>query len=235
MNVLIVENDAIQANALNIILKDAFPNMKFHKALNFDSALEMINTISFQLFLLDVDLEENDTSNDGVKLGEHIRSIENNQTTPILYLTGKPEEIFRAIHNTNCYDYLLKPYKPENLIDSINKLISNKLIKQPPLEFKDINRVFIRIPCDTIIYAKTHNRHLIIYTLDNSYETRSFDMGELENILPHNFFRCHKSYVINMNYAKSFDKLNLTICMSASNQPIPVGRTYKEKAEGLFL
>ncbi len=91
MNVLIVENDAIQANALNIILKDAFPNMKFHKVLNFDSALEMINTISFQLFLLDVDLEENDTSNDGVKLDEHIRSIENNQTTPILYLTGKSD------------------------------------------------------------------------------------------------------------------------------------------------
>ncbi len=236
INVLMVEDNEIQLQALTIILKDAFPHMKFYKARYYNEAIKIIDNIIFQLFLLDIDLNESNKNYDGIRLGEYIRNITRYQTTPILYLTGKPDEIFNALHKTNCYDYLVKPYNSTSLLTSINRLLDIKLIQQPPLEFRDIFGTYARLPHDTIIYIKAMRHHTAIYTTNNYYETTNFTIKELLQVLPNYFLQCHRSYIVNSNFINNFDNSTALINLSTSpNSPIPVGRNYKKIVKELFI
>ncbi len=237
INVLLVEDDIIQANALNIILNNEFQQMNFHTASNYNHAAQLIDDdeYSFQLFLLDIELDKDNVEKNGIKLGEHIRSVSKYKTTPILYITGNPNEIFNAIHNTNCFDYLVKPYGASDLINSINKLLDTNIIEQPPLVFKDIYGTYSRISCDTITYIKGSKHHVYIYTLNNSYKTGSYRMTELVEILPNYIFQCHKSYIVNVKFIKSFDSNTSAInLLNSVNTIIPVGRSFKEKVKELL-
>ena len=48
----------------------------------------------------------------------------------------------------------------------------------------------------------------------------------------HGLFRCHKSYIVNMNYVKSFNKLK---CKLHNNIEIPIGRKYSKEFRNVIL
>ena len=64
-------------------------------------------------------------------------------------------------------------------------------------------------------------------TLDSTHTSRQYTMKQLEQQLPENFIRCHKSYIINKDYIKNFDTVNHYIQMYHTPELIPVTRTFQ--------
>lgn len=226
MKALIVEDSIPQLNALDAMLRGSFSDIECLKTATYDDAVRLMTENDIQLFLLDVDLGIT-SQKDGIAVGTYARSLEKYYTTPILFLTAKPDEVMRAIHATNCYDYLTKPYDQSMLIKSIKRLIDLEIITEPPVRFADRNGIYMRLQADDIIYIKSEGRNMIVQTTTVAHETSRLRLAEFEAMLPSYIVRCHKSYLVNLHRIQSYDSVTATIQMSTRTKLlIPVGRRF---------
>lgn len=86
--VLIVEDEPLQLTALHKILAEYQENFAIYTAFDYDSAITQLNEIQFDLFLLDIKLQENNSDSlDGISLGKYIRSLHSYLYTPIIFIT----------------------------------------------------------------------------------------------------------------------------------------------------
>ena len=153
MDVLIVEDDQEQLDGIESILLEKYDHMNCIKATNYQQATQLMHANKIQLFLLDISLGDDESEQDGIALGTQIRSMQRYVKTPILYLTAYSLDAPRAIHATNCYDFLVKPYKKEDLLYTIDKLIHNRFLDVTPIELRDVNGIYFRVLPEKILYT----------------------------------------------------------------------------------
>ncbi|MDY6837661.1 MAG: response regulator [Thermodesulfobacteriota bacterium] len=120
-------------------------------------ALDAMNSNHFDLFLLDVCMP----TMDGFRLMEE--TLHREPEAPVIMMTGNAsiESAIRAIQE-GAYDYLRKPFEPEDLIKTVKNALEQKRLK-------DENRAIHK----QLILSERRYRYLIqnspdlIYTLDN--------------------------------------------------------------------
>lgn len=86
------------------------------------------------------------------------------------------------------------------------------------------------IPFSNIVFIESNREKLIITTINNTISIW-MKMGEAERQSPHYFVRCHKSYLVNMNYIVYHE--NNTFQM-VNGQQIAISRSKREEAEEHF-
>lgn len=117
--VLIVEDDKM----IQAINKQYINKISDYKvtgiANNFDEAIKLLTTHTFDLVLIDENLGSNEKS--GVDLLQSLREM--NLNTEVIMLTAQNQQhIIRLCLDLGVYDYLLKPFKFERLKDSLEGL-----------------------------------------------------------------------------------------------------------------
>lgn len=226
MNVLIVDNEATQLEGIATIISANFQNTHCIKVKNYQNAIDLIDEKSkdIDLIILDIDLDSDD-GQDGVDLGSYVRNTPNHKTTPILFITGYPEEAARAVHNTNCFDFLTKPLKEHELTAAIRNLIKINLLSEKPIRFRDVSGIYYRPLPSQIKYIKAAHRNIIVCTTEGEFTSNSAPLNEIANELPASFIRCHRSYIVNTEFIHAFDRTNAYICISGEGTlRIPVSR-----------
>ncbi len=165
-------------------------------------------------------------------------------------LKDKPELIFLTAYDdyaVNSYefdviDYLLKPISEERFEKSIQKLrakFRDNIISPKESEIKNDktkgvissykNGLIIPIRYTEILYATIYERETLLVTKDDEYKV-NLTLGQLYQLLKdHDFFRTHKSYIVNLDYIKSIEPwFNSTynVLIEYRNIKIPVSRNY---------
>lgn len=228
MNVFIVEDDSTQIKGIASIIKDNFQNTHCIKATSFEKAKNILDEQlkDIDVILLDIDLNS-DEGLDGIDLGRYIRNMPQYKNTPILFLTGLPEEAARAVHTTNCFDFLTKPFADSELISSLQKLVDMKLVEENPIRFRDVSGIYYRPLPSQIKYIKAHHRSIIVSTTFGDFVSNSSTLNDCSNILPDTFIRCHRSYIVNTSYVYAYDRSNSYITVADTDGiQIPVSRRY---------
>lgn len=232
---LIVEDNIEQMNSLRKKLSLSFPSMNYLCAYSYEEAISIIESNQIDFFLLDVELVPGSMKNNGINIGEHIRSMPEHKHTPILFLTARADQISAAVNKTHCYNYLLKPYSYEVLINSVSELLDSPFIEcESPLKLKDTNGIYFRIMPSDIIFIQAESKVLIIQTESEKTKTRRYTLAEVLTSLPEYFCQCHKSFVINVKKIKTYDRSLGYINVKKNNELIPVGRKYKENLESIL-
>ena len=128
----------------------------------------------------------------------------------IIFITAYENYAVEAF-NLDIFDYILKPYSEERIISMLNKLeklcntkkqnknekksLSQKVPNKISL-WKD-NKIYI-VNIDDIYYCEAKERYTYIYTKDGEYHIREC-ISEVEKIINNeNFFKCHRSYLVNL-------------------------------------
>ena len=95
--------------------------------------------------------------------------------------------------------YLIKPVSDERLYLALDRAIGRlEQIDHKMLTLVKAGKTRI-IDIHDILYCEVFNHQVIIHTMQDAYDyPGSLDM--LENELDGGFFRCHRSYIINMKY-----------------------------------
>lgn len=226
MNALIVDDDMNQLNGIVSIVKKSFKGTVCLTASTYEEAVELLTgDTAIDIILLDIELDSSDNLT-GVDLGSYIRTLPQFENTPILFITGYAAEAAHAIHATNCFDFLVKPFKPAELTTSIQKLIDKNIISEKPIPFRDLAGVHFRVLPSEIIYMSCTNHNTQVYTLSGTF-TAHMSLADIMRKLPDYFIRCHKSYVVNKYFIANYDKSTLYITVRTAPQTsIPIGYAY---------
>lgn len=121
----------------------------------------------------------------------------------IIYLAFAPEHDSVSF-GRDFGDYLEMPYSYEKLTVLVDKIIS--YIAENVYSIKR-RFSFIRVDYDDIMYIESNNSKCILFTDDGREYVIYKRLDEIEKELPdRRFLRCHRSFIVNMNYIAKVDK-----------------------------
>ena len=226
---LILEDEKTEANQLKKILEQLDTQKTIYVADNIALAEKIVAEHEIDVFLLDVNLPDGT----GIEFAERLRQTERHKYTWIIFITGFDKYAYPAVRKAHCYSFLLKPYKQDEVIKSVEDILNKRvatLNQNEFLRFKS-GKTNVRVPYSEIVYIESLNRKCYIYTIDQKYETSRISLKSfLDNNPNDRLLQCHRSFVVNRDYIKKFDKKyrGSILEMRSLNVEIPVGTNYVE-------
>lgn len=179
-------------------------------------AVKAINTLKLELVFLDIEMP----NENGLQLFEYFGDEVDFE---VVFVTAYQKYALNAFRYA-ALDYLLKPVdyiqlgetiqrfkrKARNYskikIDTFINNLSNDLEINKKVIFPTRNGYQI-LKMSNILFCKAEVNYSTIYTVDNNSFTIVSTLKNLEEMLPSKvFFRCHKSFLVNLNYIKTYDK-----------------------------
>lgn len=196
IKVIIVEDDDIIRNDL-IRLSESLDRVEIVASFNDGTTLlQSFNDYSPDAVFLDIKMQ----NSDGLTIAAVLREL--SPEIFLVFVTAHTEYAVTA-YQLDAVDYLVKPITKEAVERAVNRILKRKRYKhiysgpEPILMVKNKHEIYL-IHTDEIIYMEKLLRKTRIHTSHSEYET-SETLGSLAGKLPDNFFRCHKSFVININ------------------------------------
>jgi len=175
-----------------------------------------INKYHPEIVFLDIEMPEEN----GFKLFEYF-DIYNFE---VVFTTAYKQYAINAI-KFSALDYLLKPINFIDLREVLQRLDNKKTSTTPQSQIDafmnnlntdpgDFNKIalptldgFQLEKVNNIVYCQADENYTKIFTNRNEVILVAKTLKNIEEILPDEiFFRIHKSYVVNMNYIKSYSK-----------------------------
>lgn len=151
---------------------------------------------------------------------------------PLVIFTTAYSEYALDSYDYDAVDYLLKPIEFDRFLKAVNKALrryKEKKRGRVPLR-GDSGYIFIKSGTDyrkldtrSILFIKGTGNYLTFVTLDKEILTL-LTMKEALEILPPQFKRIHKSYIINLDHAELIDTEEVKI----KDQRIPIGDHYRD-------
>ncbi len=229
-NILLLEDDAIQAKALKQMINNYSANIEVYYAMNLEQADNLLKKeIIFNAFFLDISLDNKNADHAGLSLARQIRSVTRYQHTPFVFITAFPEHIYSAVNQLHCFAYLVKPYSEKELHKQLACLFEPK----HTILLKTSENIHIRLSLDALQYVNSNGRYLTYVTASSKCHSRQYTLKKLINILPDGFIRCHRSYIINQAFVKNFDFVNHFVHMIVNDELIPISRNFSLPLENV--
>lgn len=231
--ILLVEDNEIICDSLKSLVRSVDPSHEIYStgyaAIGLDYALKNI----IDVFLLDIQLLDYP----GTQLAEEIRSIDEYKMTPIIFITNDYKLELEAYRNTQCYKFIPKPFKSEE-VKKILRTVFDYGIRKPIKDEKIVLRqkgYSISIFQKDIIYVESRNRKIIVVTRHDEIEISKHTQADIMSDLSPDFFQCHKGFIVNTRWILCVDKTNQVIRLNENRGLIPYGPKFKERTEGVWI
>lgn len=194
-----------------------------------EELLKVFHPHKYELLLMDIYVGKMT----GVEVVQKIREVD--RDLPIAFVTTSTEFTLES-YRLSALKYIEKPFRKSE-IDEILELAWMKHRNAPSLTVRK-NRKEIRIPLSKIVYIEQKARQLLIHMQDGSTEEVYDKLSEyLEELEEHDFFDCHKSYAVNLEFVRAIDQEFRCFVMK-NNENVPIRRESMSKAKkalGEFL
>ena len=149
----------------------------------------------------------------------------------LIFITVLKEMVFQSFE-VQAYDYLVKPVEEkqfertmERLYASMQNASEDSLLVQKGYE----GRI---IPKDEIVFCEVIDRKIYLNLASGDVVDYYERIENLEAKLDKHFYRCHRSYLINLKHLKGYK--NGTACMD-NGKEIPVSRLRSKEFSGVVL
>ena len=224
LNFVICDDNLNILNKLKTMLENIFVKNNFEATVsytsdNIDNILSYVDDNKVDVLMLDINLK---AGKSGLELAEAVRK--KNKDVYLIFTTGHLEYAMVA-YKFKTFDYLAKPITYDRLEDTVKRLFED--INGLPKKYIKIDNKNTIIDESQIHYIKRDGMKLIFHTSSRDYDTYS-SFAKLEEKLPENFVRCHKSFVINLNNVKNVDPVTCTIYLT-DNSHCNIGPKYKQE------
>jgi DNA-binding LytR/AlgR family response regulator len=81
------------------------------------------------------------------------------------------------------------------------------------------------LPCKDIYYFTMSSHHLMITAKSGTYQDATMNLGDVEKeLVSEGFYRCHKSFLINLRYYESHDYGSVFLRVDKKKIPIPLSK-----------
>lgn len=208
IRIAICEDEKIFRDHLIRLLKGYFEERKIEYAIDDflrGEDLLKVPLNQYDIFCLDVAIQDGMS---GIETAKEIR--EKTHTSDIIFTTSHQEEAYKAFE-VNTLRYLLKPIQKDELEQTLDLALKRKEERESQFLVLNQGQKFIQIPLIDIVYFETQDRKIKVNTMKKPYIVDN-KINELEKqLVDRNFFRIHKSYLINMVYIREHDQSTVTM------------------------
>lgn len=153
----------------------------------------------------------------GMEVGHTIR--QSDRDIVLVFVTSMIDHVLEG-YEIGAKRYLLKPAKQEDvdicmngIWDAVNERKLNTYL------FRSDGKQ-LRLPFRDIMYFENFAHYVSLHSMDEEYEFK-INLKDIETELPRHFIRCHRSFIVNMDYVYAMDSKNITL---RNKQEIPISQ-----------
>jgi two-component system LytT family response regulator len=239
---LIIDDELQSRNLLSKMLQQYFPGIPvIGEASTVDEGLQAIQQLKPTLVFLDIQLNEQT----GFDLLNRLPEI----NFSLIFTTAFDQYAIKAFR-FNAIDYLLKPIVIEELVEAVNKVkqrtasgqsASKKQVEQLYNDIKNPQKIhdkisvpttegFIIIPVHEIVYCHASSNYTEFYLVDKKCILSSYTLKQYDELLTaQNFFRAHRSFLINMAHVKLYRRGQGGEIVMSNGHEIELSATHKDE------
>lgn len=173
---------------------------------DFDSGAELLAAGQFDIIFLDIHM-------DGMNGMETAKALKAREDPAVLvFITGLKEYVFDAF-DVSAFHYLLKPVREEKFAavfaSAIEEARKRNKNKTEYLLIRTRSRC-TKVLQPQILYIESRGRKALVHTIREVVEMYA-TMIRLEELLCEDFFRCHRSYYVNLAHIRGYNSNSLTL------------------------
>lgn len=150
----------------------------------------------------------------------------------LVFLTSSPEFALES-YEVRAFDYLLKPVAYERLAQLLDELSSMRPAATDELVIKT-SFGYHALRLSDIEYAEARNKHVVFHLRDGRDIEALESFRSVEDRLEQNatFFKCHRSYQVNLRNIDHFDRTDIVMRSGAC---IPLSRSCKQGFQDAYF
>jgi DNA-binding LytR/AlgR family response regulator len=246
LHILIADDEAPARGELRYILEELAPQSKFYEAINGEEALRLIESAPIQVVFLDINMP----GTDGLTVAATI--MEEPEPPFIVFATAYHEHTLRAFELA-ALDYIVKPFDERRLAKTMERVrhaldersllvekqtaLRNYLVQAAPaggltkLWGERENESRVLVDYRDILWVAAEMKDVFVQTNRGEKLRVRSTLKELEpRLVPHNFARVHKAYLVNLDHVAEvspwFSGAYVIRMLDANRTQIPMSRRY---------
>ena len=196
VNFVICDDEIHMVEKISIILEKAFLKNDFDakivlKTTDYNEVVSFMSSNIVNVVILDIEFRGSNIT--GLDVANKIRKI--NKNCYLIFITSHFEYVMQA-YKFKTFDYLIKnAITLETLTNTLNRLFDD--ISNTNVKFFRVDNRGTFIDLNDIQFIEKNGMRIIYHTSHKDYETYN-SFKKIENKLPNNFVRCHKSFIANL-------------------------------------
>ena len=222
LRVSICEDDAAQAQFLAQEVRAFAPGARVETFARGEDMLLARGELA-DILLLDIQMP----GMDGVALARELRTRGNQ--AQIIFVTGFADYM-QAGYDVEAVHYLLKPVKPEQLLEVLSRA-RERLESGARMAALRIEGEWVRLRVQDVLYAESRGHYAHIFLRDGRELRAKMALGDLADALGADFFRCQRSFLVNMRCVARVTAAHLVL---DGGREIPLARGLREAAVRAF-
>ena len=193
---------------------------------NFSSGRALLEAADgFDVIFLDIQMEEPD----GMETARLLRRQGDHSL--LIFVTVLMELVFDAFQ-VEAYDYLTKPLDAARFARTMDRVLQT-------LEQRTAASIVIQqgsgcevVPLSDVVYCEVLGRKVYLHKADGTITGYYDRLEQLERRVDGRFFRCHRSYLVNLDYVRGCQTGQVLL---SQGERIPVSRLRERDLTGALL
>ncbi|MFK8055192.1 MAG: LytR/AlgR family response regulator transcription factor [Saprospiraceae bacterium] len=239
MNLLLIEDEASVARRLERLLRKILGDQisSLHVGSSVDAARDYLQDHPVDLLFLDLNLN----GEDGFTVLQHLLA----EACDVIVVSAYGDRALEAFDH-GVLDFVPKPFREERLRRAVQRYLDGQPSADHPLKklavkrrgrvvLVDVNDIIMIQGAD--IYSTLHLKSENENAKQGATELTEKTLESLERLLPSNFSRVHKSYIVDMNACQEIlveggGRYQLLL---ADGRTVPLGRTRYQAIKAQFF
>lgn len=206
LSIAVCDDEIIACSNIAAKIKDMLEQMKMPCLIRqFNSGQELLQAPErFDIAFLDIIMRDPN----GMATAQLLRA--KSPDTILIFISSSRDYVFDA-YDVEAFQYLLKPIDMDKLRRVLQKAVCKTETHSSEYMIINIERQKKKLYLDDICYFEVRGRKIDIHKTDGAL-TYYEQIGNLEkNLQDKGFFRCHKSYLINLKHVDTYDRQEVTL------------------------
>lgn len=230
IHVLVLEDERTSLEALKKILTEYSAELCVHTASSYQEAKDRLDTdIRYGLFLLDVNLNGVGREDiGGILFAREVREQFQYTFTPIVMVTSVGAMEMQAYRELHCYQYLMKPYRREDVEEVLQKVLDKENREKPPVLLVKKDGINYQVKVSDIRYIEAIPRGCCLHMKKENWNVPYVTLKQMLQKVPGKMFvQCHRMFAVNRREVEYYDTVNRIVKIKDCEDRVEIGVTYK--------